>query len=64
MDGEHVLEFAVQTEDGDVVVRTSQGENAQYPAAQWARDQLALGAEVRWRKIVILDDWTDLPSGA
>lgn len=63
MDGEEVTEYAARTVDGGVEVRSSREENPQYPAAQWARDQQALGAQVQRRRIIVLDDWADLPPG-
>jgi hypothetical protein len=61
MDGEQVLEFAARAIDGGVEIRTTRDENPQYPVAQWARDQQALGARVQRRRIVVLEDWADLP---
>ena len=61
MNGEEVTEYAARTVDGVVEIRSSQDDNPQYPAAQWARDQQALGARVQRRRIAILNDWADLP---
>jgi hypothetical protein len=61
MDNEQAIEFAARTADGSLEIRGSRNESPQYPAAEWARDQQALGARVKWRQIEVLDDWADLP---
>jgi hypothetical protein len=63
MDGEEVTENAARNVEGELAIRSSQGESPQYPASRWARDQQALGARVQRRRIIVLDDWPDLPSG-
>ncbi len=61
MDGIEVTEYAARNVEGDVEVRTIREENPQDSAAQWARDQQALGAQVQRRRVTVLDDWADLP---
>ena len=63
MDGEEVTEYVVRTVDGELEIRSTRDENPQYPAARWARDQQALGSRVQRRRIIVLDDWADLPPG-
>ena len=61
MVNEYVFEFEVIDIDGHREVRLSSDQRQQYPAEQWARDNAALGHKVRWRRIAVLTDWTDLP---
>jgi hypothetical protein len=61
VDGNEVFEYAARTVDGELEIRSSRGESPMYPAAQWTRDQQALGARVQRRRIIVLDDWSDLP---
>jgi hypothetical protein len=61
VDGEHVVEYAARTIDGGVEIRTTHDGDAKYPAERWARDQQALGARVQRRRIIVVDDWADLP---
>jgi hypothetical protein len=63
MDGNEIFEYAARNVEGELAVRSSQDEDPKYPASQWARDQQALGARVQRRRIIVLDDWADLPSG-
>ena len=56
-----MIEFAARSIDGGVEIRTTRDENPQYPAGQWARDQQALGARVQRRRIIVVEDWADLP---
>jgi hypothetical protein len=59
--GEQVFEYEMVDIDGHREVRVSTDRSGQYPAEQWARDHAALGHRVRWRRIVVVDDWADLP---
>jgi hypothetical protein len=61
MDGTEVIEYAARSIDGGVEIRTTHDEDPKYTAEQWARDQQALGARVQRRRIIVLDDWADLP---
>jgi hypothetical protein len=63
VDGDEVFEYAARTIEGELVIRSSKDEDPHYPAARWARDQQALGSRVQRRRIMILDDWEDPPSG-
>jgi hypothetical protein len=56
---EEVIEYAARNQDGDWQIRvTRPGEP--YPAAQWARDQQALGARVLRRRVIVVDDCTEM----
>ena len=63
MASEPVIEFETTTSDGGREVRLSTDQRGQYTAEHWARDHAALGSRVRWRRIVVVDDWADLPTG-
>jgi hypothetical protein len=56
-----VTEYAARTIDGDVVIRSTAGEDPKYPAARWARDQQALGSRVQRRRIIVVEDWAEVP---
>jgi hypothetical protein len=58
---EQVIEFEVVDIDGHREVRLSSDQREQYPAERWARDHAALGHKVRWRRIIVLEPWADLP---
>jgi hypothetical protein len=59
MGAEEVTEFAARSQDGHWQVRvTRPGEP--YPAGQWARDQQAIGARVLRRRVIVVDDWTEM----
>jgi hypothetical protein len=59
VDGHEVIEYAARNQDGDLLIRVARpGEP--YPAGQWARDQQALGARVLRRKVIVVDDWTEM----
>lgn len=59
--GEQIFEFEVVDIDGHREVRLSSDRSEQYPAEAWAKDHAALGHKVRWRRIIVLDPWKDLP---
>lgn len=63
MDSNEVTEYAARTVDGELEIRSTRGEAPLYPAERWARDQQALGSRVQRRRIIVLDDWADLPPG-
>jgi hypothetical protein len=59
MGADEVIEYAARNQDGQWQIRaTHPGEP--YPADQWARDQLALGARVLRRRVVVADDWAEM----
>jgi hypothetical protein len=60
VDVEHTIEYAAWNIDGEWEFRvTRPGEL--YPAGQWARDQQALGSRVLRRRIIVVDDWAEIP---
>jgi hypothetical protein len=42
-------------------IRSPGGTERLYPAEQWARDQQALGARVFRRRVVVVEDWAEVP---
>ncbi|HEY2276785.1 MAG TPA: hypothetical protein VGI00_00410 [Streptosporangiaceae bacterium] len=59
MGADEVIDYAAQSQDGNWQIRvTRPGEP--YPADQWARDQQALGARVLRRRVIVVDDWTEM----
>jgi hypothetical protein len=58
---DEVTEYAARTVDGGLVIRSSQGEDPKYPAARWARDQQALGSRVQRRRVIVVEDWAEMP---
>jgi hypothetical protein len=63
VDSEQVFEFEVTDLDGQRQVRLSNDHRDLYPAEAWARDHAALGHQVRRRRIVVVEPWSDLPPG-
>jgi hypothetical protein len=61
VEAEHIIEYAARTIDDEWEFRaTCPGEL--YSAAQWARDHQALGSRVLRRRIIVIDDWAEMPS--
>lgn len=54
-----MFEYAARNVDGELMLRKD--DDPHYPAARWAQDQRALGVRVQRRRIVVVDDWADLP---
>jgi hypothetical protein len=60
MSAEEVTEYAAYNVDGGLEVRATRPGD-QYPADRWARDQQALGARVLRRRVIVVEDWTEMP---
>lgn len=60
MDGKEVIEYAARNQDGDWQIRTTRSGEF-YPAGRWAQDQQALGARVLRRRVIVLEDWIEIP---
>jgi hypothetical protein len=54
-----VIEYAAHNQDGGWETHVSRPGEL-YPAGQWARDQQALGARMLRRRIIVVDDWTEV----
>jgi hypothetical protein len=59
---QEVTEYAARNADGELLIRQSR-RGEPYPAEQWARDQLALGARVMRRRVIVVEDWTEMAAG-
>jgi hypothetical protein len=62
--GEPVTEHAVQYKSGDMKVRCDDPEVERiYPLEQWIPSEQRFGEKVWRRRIVVLEDWTEVPRG-
>ena len=62
MSAEEVIDYAAYNLDGGLEVRTTHPGDL-YPAEQWARDQQGLGSRVLRRRIIVVEDWVEMPMG-
>jgi hypothetical protein len=60
MSAEEVTEYAAYNVDGGLEVRTAHPGDL-YPAEQWARDHQALGSRVLRRRVIVVEDWAEMP---
>lgn len=64
MADEIVTEHAEQYTSGAMLVRNPAPQVERvYPLAQWIVDQQDHGGKVYRRRIVVVDDWTEVPRG-
>lgn len=59
MSAEEVAEYAAYNVDGALEVRAARRGDS-YPADRWAQDQQALGSRVLRRRVVVVEDWTEM----
>jgi hypothetical protein len=61
MEGDKLTEYALRRGDGTMDIRSPGGTEHLYPAEQWSRDQRALSARVFRRRVVVVEDWAEVP---
>lgn len=59
--GDELTEYALRRGEGTMNIRTAGGTELLYPAEQWFWDQQALGARVFRRRVVVVEDWAEVP---
>lgn len=60
--GGTVVEHAEQYTSGAMLVRYPEIEHV-YPLAEWITDQQRHGGRIFKRRVIVVDDWTEVPRG-
>ena len=59
-----VTEHAIEMSGGSMQIRADyDGRERVYPLAQWIPDHQRDGGKVYKRRVIVVDDWTEVPHG-